>query len=78
MGCRWPIDGLTPRQQKILGLMCEGLTDSEIATRLFISPRTVEGHVSQILGKLGVENRRDAAAMAARLGLMSAHESFAP
>lgn len=60
---------LTPRQQEILGLMCERLTDHEIAARLFLSPRTVEGHVSQIIGKLGVANRRQAAA-AARLALV--------
>lgn len=59
--------GLTPRQHEILALLCQRLTDPEIAARLFISPRTVEGHVTQILGKLGVANRREAAAVAARL-----------
>lgn len=42
------------------------MTDTEIARRLFLSTRTVEHHVSRILGKLGVANRRQAAAFAAR------------
>ena len=62
--------GLTPRQREILALLCHRLTDPEIAARLFLSPRTVEGHVTQILGKLGVANRREAAATATRLGLV--------
>jgi DNA-binding CsgD family transcriptional regulator len=53
----------------VLALLCQHLTDAEIAERLFISPRTVEHHVSSILAKLGAANRRDAAAIAARLGL---------
>jgi DNA-binding NarL/FixJ family response regulator len=51
-------------------LLCHRLTDPEIAARLFLSPRTVEGHVTQILTKLDVANRRQAAAVAARLGLV--------
>jgi DNA-binding CsgD family transcriptional regulator len=62
--------GLTPRQREILALLCHRLTDPEIAARLFLSPRTVEGHVTQILAKLGVANRRQAAAAAARLDLV--------
>ena len=57
---------LTNRERQVLALLCERLTDPEIAARLFLSPRTVEGHVANILGKLGVSNRRDAAAVAAR------------
>jgi DNA-binding NarL/FixJ family response regulator len=64
------IAALTPREQQVLALMCAHLQDREIAERLFLSPRTVEGHVSHILGKLGVSTRRDAAAVAARLGLL--------
>jgi non-specific serine/threonine protein kinase len=62
--------GLTPRQQEILALLCQRLTDREIAAQLFVSLRTVEGHVTQVLGKLGVANRREAAALAARLALV--------
>ena len=45
------------------------MTDAEIADRLFLSTRTVEHHVSNILAKLGAANRRDAAAIAARFAL---------
>jgi DNA-binding NarL/FixJ family response regulator len=62
--------GLTPRQLEILALLCQRLTDPEIAARLFLSPRTVEGHVAHILCKLGVDNRRSAAAVAVRLELV--------
>jgi DNA-binding CsgD family transcriptional regulator len=61
---------LTPRERDVLTLLCQRLTDPQIAERLFLSPRTVESHVSSVLGKLGVSNRRDAAAAAARLDLV--------
>jgi non-specific serine/threonine protein kinase len=61
---------LTPRQREILELLCHRLTDPEIAARLYLSPRTVEGHVTQILGKLGVTTRREAAAVATSLALV--------
>jgi DNA-binding CsgD family transcriptional regulator len=54
----------------VLGLLSERLTDAEIAERLFIGIRTVEFHVGNIIGKLGAGNRRDAAAIAARMGLV--------
>jgi predicted ATPase/DNA-binding CsgD family transcriptional regulator len=62
--------GLTGREQDVLALLCAHMTDLEIAERLFLSPRTVEGHVSHLLGKLGAANRREAAATAVRLGLV--------
>jgi non-specific serine/threonine protein kinase len=61
---------LTRREQEILSLLCQRLTDQEIAERLFLSPRTVHSHVAHILAKLGAANRRGAAATAARLGLV--------
>jgi DNA-binding CsgD family transcriptional regulator len=61
---------LTPREREILGLLCARQTNPEIAEALFLSIRTVESHVRNILGKLGVENRREAAAIAARLKLV--------
>jgi predicted ATPase/DNA-binding CsgD family transcriptional regulator len=61
--------GLTRRERDVLALLCARLTDLEIAERLYLSPRTVEGHVSHLLSKLGAANRREAAAAAARLGL---------
>lgn len=56
--------GLTPREREVLGLVRVGLTNEEIAARLGISPDTAKYHVSQILAKLGVATREDAAAMA--------------
>jgi DNA-binding NarL/FixJ family response regulator len=52
---------LSSREQEVLRLLAEGLTDREIAGALAISPRTVESHVSAVLRKLGVRNRAEAA-----------------
>jgi ATP/maltotriose-dependent transcriptional regulator MalT len=59
--------GLTRREQEILGMLRADLTNAEIAERLFISPKTVDHHVSAVLGKLGVQSRKAAAAHAAQL-----------
>lgn len=61
---------LTRREREVLALLCQRLTDPEIAAALFISPRTASGHVANVLAKLGVPSRRDAAALAARSGLV--------
>jgi DNA-binding NarL/FixJ family response regulator len=52
---------LSPRENDVLAMLADGLTDREIANALTISPRTVETHVSNILHKLGVRNRAEAA-----------------
>lgn len=64
--------GLTAREQQILELLSQGQSNEEIAASLFISVRTVEHHVSAILGKLGATRRKDAAEEAHRLGLTHA------
>jgi DNA-binding CsgD family transcriptional regulator/tetratricopeptide (TPR) repeat protein len=61
--------GLTKREREILGLLRADLTNVEIAERLFISPKTVDHHVSAVLGKLGVQSRKAAVAHATRLGI---------
>jgi DNA-binding CsgD family transcriptional regulator/tetratricopeptide (TPR) repeat protein len=61
--------GLTAREHEVLTLVAAGLTNREIAGKLFISEHTVGVHVSRILAKLGVARRTEAAAAAHRLGL---------
>jgi DNA-binding NarL/FixJ family response regulator len=60
---------LTPRELEVLALLGDGLTNAEIAERLFLSEKTVGHHVSAILRKLGVANRVQAVTEAARLGI---------
>ena len=61
--------GLTRREHEVLGLICAGRTNAEIAGQLFISAKTVDHHVSAVLAKLGAPSREVAASEAARLGL---------
>jgi two-component system response regulator DevR len=58
---------LTEREQKVLELVAEGLTNREIGERLYLSEKTVKHHVSDILSKLGLARRAQAASFAARL-----------
>jgi DNA-binding CsgD family transcriptional regulator/tetratricopeptide (TPR) repeat protein len=66
--------GLTPREGEVLELVAAGRTNPEIAERLYISSKTASVHVSNILRKLQVTNRGEAAAVAHRHGLASAHD----
>jgi DNA-binding NarL/FixJ family response regulator len=61
---------LTPREQEIMRLLAEGLTVKKIAAKLFISPKTVENHRSNIMNKLGLHNAIELIRYAARLGLI--------
>ena len=59
--------GLTNREHDVLSLLAEGRTNQEIAELLVLSTRTVDHHVSAVLGKLGVARRGQAIAAAGRL-----------
>ncbi len=61
--------GLTEREVEVLSLVAQGLTNKAIGARLYVSPRTVSTHVSNLLAKLGAGNRGEAAAAFHRLGL---------
>lgn len=63
--------GLTTRETEVLALLAEHLTNGQIGERMFVSAKTVEHHVSAILGKLGVETREGAVARARREGWLA-------
>ena len=63
--------GLTEREREVLSLVAAGRSNRDIAAELFISPKTASVHVSNILGKLGVTSRGEAAALARRRHLVA-------
>jgi NarL family two-component system response regulator LiaR len=62
---------LTEREREVLALLVEGLSNTQIADKLVVSPSTIKSHVSHILAKLGVASRTEAAALAVRHGLVT-------
>ena len=62
-------ESLTPREQEVLGLICQGQSNREIAARLQIVEKTVEKHVSEVLGKLRVASRTEAVVWMVNSGL---------
>jgi LuxR family maltose regulon positive regulatory protein len=65
------IEALNEREIQVLQLIAEGLTNQEIASRLYLSLNTVKTHTRNINGKLGVHNRTQAAARARALGILA-------
>jgi predicted ATPase/DNA-binding CsgD family transcriptional regulator len=62
--------GLTPREMEVLGLVAEGLTNPQVAQKLFLSPRTVQRHLNSVYRKLGVSSRAAATRLALEHGLL--------
>ena len=72
-GASTRLDGeLTAREREVAALLADGLTNGQLAERLFISPKTAAVHVSNILMKLGMSSRAEVAAWAVRSGLAGA------
>ena len=66
-----PLSGLTDRERTLLGLLSEGLTNRQIAARMFLAEKTVKNYVSRLLAKLGMERRTQAAVFASKLSQQS-------
>jgi two-component system response regulator DevR len=62
-----PLSGLTEQERALLGLLSEGLTNKQIADRMFLAEKTVKNYVSRLLAKLGMERRTQAAVFATEL-----------
>ncbi|MEV0436316.1 MULTISPECIES: response regulator transcription factor [Nocardia] len=62
-----PLAGLTDQERRLLELLGEGLTNRQIAARMFLAEKTVKNYVSRLLAKLGVERRTQAAVLATKL-----------
>lgn len=62
-----PLSGLTDQERALLALLSEGLTNKQIADRMFLAEKTVKNYVSRLLAKLGMERRTQAAVFATQL-----------
>ena len=69
-GYREPGADLTAREREVLRLVAEGLSTTDMAAHLFVSPNTVRNHVQSILGKLGAHSKLEALVIATRGGLL--------
>ena len=67
------LSGLTPQERRILGLIGEGKTNRQIGEEMFLAEKTVKNYVSNLLAKLGMSRRTEAAAYSARLDERSKH-----
>ena len=70
-----PLSGLTEQERTLLGLLAEGLTNRQIAARMFLAEKTVKNYVSRLLAKLGMERRTQAAVFASKLNQQAARPS---
>lgn len=70
------LPALTAREQQILDLIAEGLTNRQISSNLFISESTVENHIHHIFVKLGISNRAQAVARAFQLRIRLVTDVF--
>jgi len=66
--------GLTDQERKLLDLIAEGLTNRQIGERMYLAEKTVKNYVSNLLAKMGMSRRSEAAAYAARLAERRSHE----
>ena len=66
--------GLTPQERRILDLIAEGMTNRQIGEQLFLAEKTVKNYVSNLLAKLGMARRTEAAAYAARVAERKRHD----
>ncbi len=69
-----PLIGLTQQERTLLGLLSEGLTNKQIAARMFLAEKTIKNYVSRLLAKLGMERRTQAAVFASKLEATSRPE----
>ena len=73
-----PLSGLTEQERTLLGLLGEGLTNRQIAARMFLAEKTVKNYVSRLLAKLGMERRTQAAVFATKLDRQSTPPTAGP